>query len=105
MVYRINNSSKILYNNMKGNQQHPRYSILSRLYWSKNVKEEQDAPDQIFLSAHNTSYCILIVLSTWLELFISKGHTENSDLDFGIHGQNEPILIKYKAADFMKKIL
>ena len=42
---------------------------------------------------------------TWLELFISKGHTENTDFAFVVHGQNDPILIKEKAADFTKKIL
>ena len=51
------------------------------------------------------SYCILIALSTWFEFFISKGHIENTDFDFSIHGQNDSILIKEKAADFMKKIL
>ena len=30
---------------------------------------------------------------------------ENTDFDFGIHGQNYPILIKEKAAYFMKNIL
>ena len=30
---------------------------------------------------------------------------KETDFDFGIHGQNNPILIKEKAAGFMKKIL
>ena len=51
------------------------------------------------------AYCILIALLTLLELFISKGHTENTYFAFGIHGQNDPILTKEKAANFMKRIL
>ena len=105
MIYIIDVSSKFLSNNLKENQHHPRYSILSRIFWYKNVNEEQDAPDHIFLGSQDTSYCILIVLSTCLEFFISKGHMENTDFSFGIHGQNEPILIKDKAAGFMKKTL
>ena len=45
------------------------------------------------------------MFSAWLELFISKGNVENIDFAFGIHGQNYPIIIKEKAADFMKNIL
>ena len=45
------------------------------------------------------------MLPTWLELFISKGNIENKDFAFGIHGQNDPILIKEKAANLMKNIL
>ena len=30
---------------------------------------------------------------------------ENTDFAFGIHGKNEPILIKEKADDFMIKII
>ena len=51
------------------------------------------------------SYCIPIAFSLWLELFIIKGHKEDIDFAFGIHGQNDPILIKEKEADFMKNIL
>ena len=49
--------------------------------------------------------CILIALLTLLELFNSKEHTENTDFAFGIHGQNDPILAKEKADNFMKRIL
>ena len=60
---------------------------------------------RILLSAQNTSYCILIALSKWIEFFISKGHMENTDFAIGIHGQNDLIRIKEKAADFIKNIL
>ena len=88
MIVRIDDSSKLLSENLEENQQHSRYSILSRLCCSKNVNEERDFPDHIFLGAQNTPYCILIALSTWLEFFTHKGHMENADLAFGINGQN-----------------
>ena len=105
MITIIDEFSKLLDENLKENQQHSRYSIISRFFWSKHVNEERDAPDQILLGAQKTSECILIVLSTWLEFFISKGHTENTYFAFGMNGQNYPILIKEKAADFMEKII
>ena len=105
MISRIDDSSKLLSENLKENQQHSKYSILSRLCWSKNANEERDTPDHIFIVAHNTSYCIRIAFSKCLELFISKVHMENTYFAFGIHYQNDPILIKEKAADFKKNIL
>ena len=105
MVAVIDDSSKLLSENLKENQHQSRYSIRSRILWSKIFNEERDAPDQIFIGAQNTSYCILITFWTWIELFISKGHMENTDFAFGIHGKNEPILIKEKADDFMIKII
>ena len=36
----IDDSSKLLDDNMKENQQHSRYSIISRLCWSKHVNGE-----------------------------------------------------------------
>ena len=104
MISIIDDSYKLLSDNLKENQYHSRYSIISRILWSKTFNEEQDSPDQIFLGAHNRAYCILIALSTWLELFISKGHIKITDFAFGVHDQNDPIIIKEKADDFMEKI-
>ena len=42
-------------------------------------------------------------MSKWIELFISKGHTENTDFAFGVNVQKDPIIFKEKAADLMKK--
>ena len=105
MIAVIDESYKLLSYNLEVNQQHPRYSILIRLCRSKNSNEEQDYPDHILLSVHNTPYCIVIALLALLEFFISKEHMENTDFAFGIHGQNDPILTKEKAANFMKRIL
>ena len=105
MIGRIDDTAKLLSENLKENQQHPRYSILCQLCWSKNVNEERDAPDQILLGAQNTSYCVLIALFTWLEYFVSQGHMNNTNFAFGINGQTDPVLIKEKAASFMKTIL
>ena len=104
-LYFIDDSYKLLSQNLKENQQHPRYSVLIRLCWSKNINEEQDYPDHILIGVQNMSYCILIVLLTLLELFISKEHTENTDFAFGIHSRSNPNITKENAANFIKRII
>ena len=44
----------------------------SRLNWSKNVREERDAPYQIMLPSMNPVYCVYFSLALWLEIFIMK---------------------------------
>ena len=105
LIGRIDDASKLLSENLKANQQHPMYSILCKLCWSKNVNDERDAPDQILLGAQNPSYCVLMSLSTWLEHFISQGHMSVTNFAFGIDGQTNPELIKERASNFMKQII
>ena len=45
IIARIDDSSKFLYENLKENKQHSRYSTINKICWSKNVNEERDAPD------------------------------------------------------------
>jgi len=48
------------------------YLLQTRLNWSKNVREERDAPWQLMLPSMNSIYCVYISLALWLEVFISK---------------------------------
>ena len=43
-------------------------ALKTRLNWSKNVDDEQDAPWQIVLGSLNPVYCVLCSLALWLEL-------------------------------------
>jgi hypothetical protein len=36
------------------------FGLLYQLCWSKNVREEQDTPNQILLGAMDPHYCILL---------------------------------------------
>ena len=55
-----------------------------RLNWSKNVREERDAPWQILLPAMNSQYCVYINIALWLEVFIEVcPHAENTPFLFG----------------------
>jgi len=42
MIGRIDDTSKLLSENVKENQQHSSYSILCKIFWSKNVNDERD---------------------------------------------------------------
>ena len=77
MISRIDNSSKLLSENLKENQQHPRYSILSRLCCSKN-SINSDTPLIRFCSMRRTRNTVswlrcwhglnyLLVKGTWKE--------------------------------------
>ena len=105
LIARIDDSAKLKHSEIKMNHQHPNFSILAKLCWSKNVNEERDAPDQILIGAMDTSYCVILALSTWLEFWIGMGHMGNTDFVFGIHGQNDAAVIKERASHCMRAIL
>jgi len=58
MIGRIDDTSKLLYEDLKGSKQHSSYSVLCKL-WSKIVNDERDTPDQILIGLRTH----LIVLS------------------------------------------
>jgi hypothetical protein len=42
--------------------------LKTKLNWSKNVRDERDAPWQIILGAMDTTYCVLVSTAIWLEM-------------------------------------
>ena len=78
------------------------YLLQVRLNWSKNVREERDAPWQLMLPSLNSLYCIYLNLALWLEVFI----------DFYPHANLTPFLFGFstdtsdpKGAKLSKKII
>ena len=104
MIGRIDDCSKFSCDNLNDNFLHKDYSVLSRLCWSKNVRTEQDAPQQILLGACNVHYCTLIGLSTWLEFCIDSNGTD-SNFILNYRGLNDPFFIKTYADNQLKVIL
>eukprot|EP00957_Ditylum_brightwellii_P044547 3378438-Ditylum_brightwellii.AAC.2 len=49
------------------------FAILVQICWLKNIKEEQDVPEQIILGAMDACYCVLLALSAYLEEWIEEG--------------------------------
>ena len=104
MIGRIDDCAKFSSDNLTRNFQHSEYSCLARLCWSKNVRTEKDAPQQILLGASNPHYCVLLGLSTWIELSIGISGRGNQFI-FNYRGSNDPITIKDNADAILKKVL
>ena len=86
MVGRIDDTSRFLMEDLKPNPNF-NFALLGRLCWSKNVREERDAPDQILLGSADPLFCVLIGLALHLEVFL-QGDGQHTPYVFGIGGDN-----------------
>ena len=68
MIARADDTMNVLLENI---QAHPRFPfcLKTKLNWSKNVREERDAPWQIVMGSNDSSYCVIISLAIWLEIY------------------------------------
>ena len=71
MIARVDDISHSQLKNLNNSREFPFY-LTMRLPWSKNIKEERDAPDQILVGANDPKYCVLLALGIHLETYISK---------------------------------
>lgn len=51
------------------------YCLETKVYWSKNVLEERNCPNQILLGSNDSNYCLLLSLSIYLEYWFSVSRT------------------------------
>eukprot|EP00957_Ditylum_brightwellii_P021816 1646015-Ditylum_brightwellii.AAC.1 len=58
------------------------FVLLFQIHWSKNIKEKQDALDQIILGAIDAHYYILLALSAYLEEWTEGGDGQLTDYLF-----------------------
>ena len=70
-----------------GNPQH-RYTLLTKLRWSKNINEEREAPEQIMIGADNWKFCVILGLAIHFELWIESGLGMINEQVFGLEGDN-----------------
>jgi hypothetical protein len=52
------------------NPEYAQFALQTKVHWSKNVLEERDCPEQIFLGSYDHDYCLLLSLSMYLELYL-----------------------------------
>ena len=57
-------------------------ALQTKVYWSKNVMEERDCPDQILFGSWDVDYCILIALGLYLEIGFIHGTGRLGELLF-----------------------
>ena len=70
-IARLDDTARLEKNNLTTNLQFP-FSLHFRLCWSKNVREERDAPEQILFGVQDYLFCALLGLAVHLE--VSLGH-------------------------------
>jgi hypothetical protein len=85
MVARLDDTARLEKRDIKPCPEFP-FALLCQLCWSKNVREERDAPDQILLGAMDPHYCILLAFAIFLELWIGSGEGLLSRYVFGKAG-------------------
>jgi hypothetical protein len=66
LIARLDDTCRFEECDLKPHPQFP-FALLAKMCWSKNVREERDAPDQIVLGAMDFRYCILLALGVYLE--------------------------------------
>lgn len=52
------------------------FALQTQVRWSKNVLEERDCPDQLFLGSMNTDFCLLLALAVYLESWLGNSLSE-----------------------------
>jgi hypothetical protein len=68
LIVRIDCVCQFQGDNLKPHDRFPLQALKVKLYWSKNMLEERDAPGQTILGAIDSSFCVLLNLALWLEL-------------------------------------
>ena len=72
LISRINNSTQFLISNISLNPDFD-FTLQSRLNWSKNVREEREAPNQILIGDMNPLYCVLLEIAVYMKVFLGIG--------------------------------
>jgi hypothetical protein len=71
MIARLDDSCEFKTENFQANLRYPD-TVIGRLWWSKNVREERDAPNQILIGAMDPFFCVLLGLGLHLETSFSQ---------------------------------
>ncbi|KAL9179019.1 hypothetical protein ACHAXT_011992 [Thalassiosira profunda] len=72
LIARGDDASHVYKNTLRVSSQFP-FTIVTKLRWSKNVREHRDCPQQIMLGSMNPLYCVLLALAIFLEHWIEGG--------------------------------
>ena len=54
------------------------FALAIKVVWSKNLHEERHCPEQIILGSMDSTYCLLMALSIYLEQWITNGKGSSS---------------------------
>ena len=84
----------------------PNFGYLARMCWSKNVREERDAPLQIVFGAMDTRYCAVANVAVWTEFnYLTNSDPDLSEYVFSVDGLDDPVRIKERISNLMNSTL
>jgi hypothetical protein len=66
LIARIDNTTQLILDHIRVHDSFDN-ALKTRLNWSKNVRDERDAPWQVILGCMNPVFCVFISLGLWLE--------------------------------------
>ncbi|KAG1713439.1 hypothetical protein DVH05_001226 [Phytophthora capsici] len=72
---RIDDMMKLQFSNFSPNLQYPS-TLLFKMRWSKNIREERDAPEQIIVGSMDPKMCALLNLVVYIESASNIGSSE-----------------------------
>ena len=101
MIARIDDTCKFKLEDLKPDPQFA-FTLLAQMCWSKNVRDERDAPNQILLGAMDMRYCVLVGLAVHLETWLESNAGLTTPFLFGIDGEEDPIRLNKSVSNFLK---
>ena len=81
MIVHIDDCCKFLTENLTSNRRFP-FTLAAKLFWSKNVKEEREAPKQVLIGSMSTIHCVLPTLAVHIETSIKISVSQTSRFVF-----------------------
>jgi hypothetical protein len=89
----------------KSHTRFPTFAARCRLAWSKNVRQEGDAPWQIMLGSLDPLFCVFVGLAIWLEYYNSGTHRNASPYMFDFSSDNRIPEGGEKSCSFVQRTL
>ena len=87
MIGRQDDTAKFWEADLQPYSLYPKYGVVGRLPWSKNVTDERDAPPQVIFGTMDTRYDFRSNGGLWLEYHYMVNPGENEFI-FGYEGLN-----------------
>ena len=101
MVGRIDDCVQLTKINLTANLRFP-FTLMAKLCWTKNAKEEREAPNQVLIASMSQDYCVLLALAVHLETeCMEQGASPENPWVFSLQ-TNNPSNAKRKAYTILR---
>ena len=104
MISRLDDAAKFRLPDLKPYPKYENYAFMGRLPWSKNVREERDAPFQLLFASMDPWYDTHSLLGLWLE-YRFEFYPQDNEFVFCVDDLEDPDRIKDKIRKILFNIL